>query len=149
VRVTATSAAPLGRTRVPVTVKTDLEQASTISLDLTVDRGIVAEPPLIFYGLLPAEIKTPAQATVALISHAAPFHIKGLGVDEPQLTARLETVHEGSEYRVTVTYSGGWNTGLKKTMLTVTTDDPTQTAIRIPIQAIIQTKVSTLPAAAR
>ena len=49
----------------------------------------------------------------------------------------------GAEYRVTVTYTGGWDTtGLRRQMLTVTTDDPKQPVIEIPVQAAIQAKVA-------
>jgi hypothetical protein len=137
--VTTTPDTPMGRSVVPVVVQTDLPTASLVTLYLTVDRGIVTVPPMVFYGLLPLALKAPSQAAVTLSRRAQPFHIKAISVDDPKLAAKLETVREGEEYRITVTYAGGWETGLVRKTLTVTTDDPKQPVFRIPIQALIQT----------
>ena len=100
---------------------------------------------MLFYGLLPNEIKAPVQAALTLTRRPRPFHVKSISVDDPKLAPRLETVREGAEYRVTVTYAGGWGPGLKRQMLTVTTDDPVQPTLQIPIQAVIQVKATNLP----
>jgi hypothetical protein len=147
VKVTVSPDAPLGRSVVAVAVRTDLEKGGSLSLQVIVNKGIVTEPPVVFYGLVPLEIKSPIQAAVTLTRHSSPFHVKTVSVEDSQLAARLETVHEGTEYRVTVTYAGGWITGLKQTLMTVTTDDPVQPTLKIPVQAVIQTKVTQLPTA--
>src|SRR5438876_10047337 len=54
--VTASPEAPYGRTTVPLVVKTDVEKAGMLTLVLTVDRGIVTTPPVLFYGQLPAKM---------------------------------------------------------------------------------------------
>ncbi len=136
--VTVTPEAPLGRSVVPVVVRTDTEKANMVTLVLTVDRGIVAVPPMVFYGLLPPKSTTPTQAAITISRHNGHFHVKEATVDDPKLEAWLETVHAGEEYRVTVTYAGGWETGLVKKTLTVITDDPKQPVLKIPIQAVVQ-----------
>jgi len=145
VRVTSTPQAPFGRSTVPVTVRTDQENASRITLLMTVDKGIVAEPPIVFYGLVPNEIKNPVQAAITLSRRSSPFRVTSVSVDDSKLSARLETVREGSEYRIVVTYAGGWNTGLMKSMLKVATDDKAQPLLEVPVQAVVQTKVVTVP----
>src|SRR6266567_945678 len=140
--VTATTDTPMGRQMVPLVVRTDLQKGGMLTFLLTVDRGIVIVPPSLFYGILPRELKVPAQATVTITRRSPDFHVKSLAVDDPKLETKLETVREGAEYRVTVTYTGGWETGLKRHTLTVTTDDPKQPEIKIPVQAVVQAQLA-------
>jgi hypothetical protein len=143
--VTAMPDAPLGRSKVAVVVWTDLQQGGALTFILTVDRGIVAIPPVVFYGIVPREMKTPRQATVTILRNSTPFHVKSVAVSDPHLAAKLETVRDGAEYRVTVSYAGGWDTGRRQQTLTVTTDDPKQPVIEIPVQAFVQAKIAKVP----
>jgi len=140
--VTAMPDAPLGRSKAAVVVWTDLQQGGALTFIFTVDRGIVAIPPMVFCGIVPHEMKTPRQAAVTILRTSTPFHVKSVAVSDPHLAAKLETVRDGAEYRVTVTYAGGWDTGRRQQTLSVTTDDPKQPVIEIPVQAIIRAKIS-------
>jgi Protein of unknown function (DUF1573) len=140
--VTAMPDAPLGRSTVPVVVWTDLEKAGIVTFVITVERGIVTVPAMILYGTLPHEMKTPPQAIVTIRRSSTPFHVKRVAVDDPHLVATLETVRDGAEYRVTVTYAGGWDAGPRRQTLTVTTDDPKQPVIQIPVQAVVQETIA-------
>lgn len=146
VSVTATTDTPLGRSTVPVVVRTDMEKGAMLTLVLTLDRGIVTAPPLVFFGLLPKELKQPALAMVTVTREAEPFHVTGVTVDDPKLQPKLETVREGAEYRITVTYAGGWDLGVANKTLTVTTDDAKQPILKIPVQAVVQEKAVDAPA---
>jgi hypothetical protein len=141
--VTATMETPFGRSTVPLVVRTDLQKGGMLTFVLTVDRGIVIVPPMIFYGMLPHHIKVPPQATVTITRISPAFHVKSVTADDPKLAPRLETVRDGAEYRVTVTYAGGWEIGLKRQTLTILTDDPKQPEIKIPIQAVVQADLAT------
>jgi hypothetical protein len=143
--VTAAPDAPLGRSKAAVVVWTDMPQDGALTFYLTVDRGIVPIPPAVFYGILPHELTTPQQATVTIVRNSAPFHVKSAAVSDPHLSSQLETVRDGAEYRVTVTYTGGWETGRRQQTLTVTTDDPKQPVIEVPVQAIVQARVAKAP----
>jgi hypothetical protein len=136
VTVTATTDTPAGRNVIPVTVQTDLPKGAMRMLMVTVDRGIVTVPPMVFYGILPPKLQAPMQAAISLSRHSGPFHVTEATADDPKLQVKLETVREGAEYRVTVTYPGGC--GLVRKTLTIKTDDPKQQVITIPIQAVIQ-----------
>jgi hypothetical protein len=46
---------------------------------------------------------------------------------------------------VTVIYAGGWDTGVRRQTLTVTTDDPKQPVIEIPVRAVVQAKIAHAP----
>lgn len=63
--------------------------------------------------------------------------ITGVSVDDPKLEAKLLTLREGEEYRVVLTYTGGWDGGLVRRTLTIATDDPKQPEIRIPVEAVL------------
>jgi hypothetical protein len=148
--ITAMPDAPLGRSKVAVVVWTDLQQGGALTFIITVDRGIVPIPPMVFYGFVPHEMKAPQQASVTILRNATPFHVKSVAVSDPHLAAKLETVRDGAEYRVTVTYAGGWDTGRRQQTLTVTTDDPKQPVIEIPVQAFVQAQIaSATPTATR
>ena len=54
-------------------------------------------------------------------------------------------MRDGAEYRVTVTYAGGWDATTQRHTLSVTTDDPKQPVIEIPVQAAIQAKIAHAP----
>jgi Protein of unknown function (DUF1573) len=140
--VTAMPDAPPGRSTVPVVVWTDVEKGGILTFIITVERGIVTVPAMVFYGILPCEMKTPRQATVTILRNSTPFHVKSVTVNDPNLVPTLETVRDGAEYRVTVTYAGGWDAGPRRQTLTVTTDDPKQPVIQIPIQAVVQAKIA-------
>ena len=143
--VTATTDAPMGRSKAAVVVWTDLPQDSALTLFITVDRGIVPIPPMVFYGFVPHDMKSPQHASVTIVRNAAPFHVKSVAVSDPHLAAKLETVRDGAEYRVTVTYAGGWDAGRRLQTLTVTTDDPKQPVIEVPVQAFVQATVAKAP----
>jgi hypothetical protein len=100
---------------------------------------------MVFYGMLPRDIKSPSLAAVTISRQSGGFHIMETTLDDPKLAAKLETVRDGAEYRVTVTYAGGWEPGFIRKTLTVTTDDPRQSVIKIPVQAVVQIDPSTLP----
>jgi hypothetical protein len=143
--VTAMPDAPLGRSTVPVVVWTDLEKGGILTFIVAVERGIVTVPPMVSYGIVPHEMKTPRQASVMILRNSTPFHVKSVAVNDPDLAPKLETVRDGAEYRVTVTYAGGWDTGLQRQTLTVTTDDPKQPVIEIAVQAHVQAKIAHAP----
>jgi hypothetical protein len=140
--ITALPDAPLGCTMVPVQVWTDVPHDEALTFDIMVERGIVAIPPLVFYGILPKATKAPQQVAVTILRDTASFHVKSLAVNDPHLTPKLETVRDGAEYRVTITYAGGWDPGVRRQMLTVATDDPQQPVIEIPVEAIIQANIA-------
>jgi hypothetical protein len=136
--VTATTDTPMGRSPTPILVKTDLPKSGDLVLTVIVDRGIVTTPPLVYWPLPPGELKAPMQGVVTISRQQHPFHIKSVSVDDPKLQTKLETARDGQEYRVTVTYAGGWTEDRTQKTLTVTTDDPKQPELKIPVVAIVQ-----------
>ncbi len=138
VAVTTTADTPLGRSSACISLRTDLEKAGSLSLLLMVDRGIVAAPPELFLGVLPGQLTAATRGVVTLSRRSGSFHVTGVTADDPKLKARLETIRAGAEYRITVTYATGRDAMQHRRTLTVTTDDPKQPLLRIPVEGIVQ-----------
>lgn len=136
--VTATPEAPIGRSLAVVVVRTDVPKKPEQRLALIVHRGIVTMPPSVFWSIPASGKSTPLQSSVTISRQAGRFHVTGVTSDDPKLQGKLESIREGAEYRLTVTYSGNWEPGPARKTLTVTTDDPEQPVLKIPIQAVIQ-----------
>jgi hypothetical protein len=147
IAITATADTPLGRTTAPVVVRTDVPKAENQTLVLILDRGIVAQPSMVFWSVPPGQLASPLQNVVTISRRGGKFHVTGATVDDPKVTAKLETAREGLEYRVSVTYAGGWDAGMVQKTLTLTTDDPKQPIIKVPVQALIQKLPAVRPAA--
>jgi hypothetical protein len=135
--VTASTETPLGRSAVPVIVQTDLASTPRLTLMVNVERGIVSMPPLLFWSLGSGPVELPVRGAVLLSRQKGAFHVTGVAVDDEKLEAKLETLKNGREYRVLITYHGGWEAGLVRKTLTVTTDDPKQPQIRVPVQVAL------------
>jgi hypothetical protein len=80
----------------------------------------------------------PAASVVMITRQKGAFHVTRATMDDSEVQAELEAVQEGQQYRVTLTYAGGWEPGLRQKVLVVTTDDPKQREIRIPVQVMVQ-----------
>jgi hypothetical protein len=128
----------MGRSPSPVLVQTDLPKAGNVTLTLIVDRGIVTTPPMVYWSIPPGELKAPVSGAVTILRQQSTFHVKSVAVDDPKLQTRLETVRDGQEYRVTVTYAGGWTEDRVQKTLTVTTDDAKQPELKIPVLGTVQ-----------
>ncbi len=137
-KTTVTENAPWGRSAIPVLIRTDIEEATNLNLTLIVDRGIITTPPLVYFNLPSGKLPEPPKATVSLQRQKGAFHVKTVTVDDPNVRASVVVVHEGQEYQVTVSYVGRWEPGRMQSTVTVTTDDPKQPEINIPVQAILQ-----------
>src|SRR2546422_1110663 len=130
--------APRGRAPALGGVGTRGPKAENLALTLIVDRGIVTTPPMVFWPQLSQEMKAPAQTAVMMVRQKGAFHVTGATVDDPKLQTKLQTIQEGQQYQISLTYAGGWEPGLVKKTLTVTTDDPKQPTIKVPLQAMVQ-----------
>ena len=111
-------------------------QVSATAAATTPDMPYEAVPN--FFQAPPGDLPTPQQATVTLLRQKGAFHLKGATLDDPKLQAKVETVRDGQEYRITVSYAGGWEAGVVQKQLTITTDDPKQPEMKIPVHAMVQ-----------
>jgi hypothetical protein len=143
--VTLTPEIPWGRTPTPIIVRTDLKKSSNLTLTLIVDRGIVTTPPMVFFTPLPGAVSQPQQVMLTISRPKGVFHLKAASIDDPKLKAKVEAVRDGQEYRVTVSYLGGWTAGVINRTLKLTTDDPKQPELQIPVHGLVQQVAAPTP----
>jgi hypothetical protein len=135
-QVSITPDAPLGHLQATIAVVTDSEVTPRIRLTITGEKGIGVSPSAVFLGLIP-ENSTSAHEEVLLTKSGGQFAIKSAASDDPSVRVAVEPVKEGSRYRLVATYTGGRKIGLLKQMITVTTDDPRQPVLKIPVEGVI------------
>ena len=92
-------------------------------------------PPSLYLGAIDSTTALPVMQTVTLMKNDGAFHIRKVASDDPKLQIQQETVKDGSQYRLTVTYKGGWPAGAVRGNISVETDDPRQSTIEIPVTA--------------
>jgi Protein of unknown function (DUF1573) len=134
--VTIAPDAPLGHLQGMVSVTTSSTVVPRVNLIVTGEKGISVSPQLVFWGVLP-DGKAPAHEELTLTKHGGRFRIKKVESDDPLIKVKVEPVEAGTRYKLLVTYGGGWKSGLVRQNLTVTTDDPRQPVLKIPVQAVI------------
>lgn len=127
--------APIGRAVLPVTVFTSSPREPQIAIYVSCEKGILAVPFSLYMGAISSRTTLPLSQTVMLLKRDGAFHIQKIDTDDPRLAVRQETVQDGAQYRLTVTYRGGWTTGSILSRVTVTTDDPRQPKVVIPVMA--------------
>jgi hypothetical protein len=143
--VTVSPEAPVGRRAVHLAVRTDSEKVGTLKLTLMIERGILTMPPSVYWGTIPQVLTEPRKSVLTVSQSARSFHVTGVTADDPNLQTKLETVRDGHEYRIIVTYAGGWEGGSVQTSLTITTDDPRQPVLTVPVQATVQHRTAQAP----
>jgi hypothetical protein len=107
-----------------ITIETDLENMPVIYLATIgfVHQRVSMNPRLVVIPTPPltGEVR---RKMIVKAEKGATFHIKEVTVANPQVHTQVETVREGSEYRVWLTVPPG-RTVTKAAKITVTTDDP-------------------------
>jgi hypothetical protein len=133
--VTIQPSAPLGRSNLSVTLFTSSKREPQISIPLTCEKGILLAPASLYLGAISPATKLPVTQVVTLSKREGKFRVTKVESSDPNLEVRDETVQEGSQYRLTVTYRGGWPAGAARAKLMIETDDPRQPRLEIPVIA--------------
>ena len=137
VNVTVGPEAPMGRSAFILSVKTTSPKEPQSNITVLTEKGVMVTPVNLFFGTITPKTVTPMNQVVMLQKHTGDFHIKEVKSEDPHVQVKQDTVKDGSDYRLTVTYIGGWPTGAVRSSITVTTDDPKQSTITIPINAVV------------
>lgn len=134
--VSVTPDAPPGHLQANLAVTTNSEKVPRVGLVVTGEKGIAVSPRTVYWGGV-SESSAVAREEIMLIKRGGRFAIKSVTAADPALRAAVETVSDGSQYRVVVTYLGGWKAGRQSTTLAIQTDDPAQPEIVIPVRAVV------------
>lgn len=132
--------APTGRSAFLVTVMTTSPKEPQINITTVCEKGIVVMPPSLYMGNITPSTALPLTTMFTLSRGAGAFHIKKVSTDDPNLQIKQEAVQEGRQYRLTVTYKGGWAAGNIRSKITVQTDDPQQSEFEVPVMGQVSAR---------
>jgi len=134
--VSVTPDAPPGHLQANLAVITTSKTTPRLGLVVTGEKGIAVTPRTVYWGGI-TETSAVAREEVMLIKRGGRFAVRSVTCADPAVRTAVETVTDGSQYRVLVSYAGGWKAGRQFTTLKITTDDPAQPEIVIPVQALV------------
>ena len=124
-----------GRSAATVIVKTSDPKFPTVRHVMFAQKGIAAMPASVFFGDLG---KAEREATLLLTRPNKPFKILKIESDSANVNGRAVPTQGEWEYKIIATYSGKAPEGDFRATLTITTDDPKQPKIRVPVMGIVK-----------
>lgn len=139
VKLTFDESTPKGRFGLSLRIKSTSKREPNFNLPLTFEKGIYPLPPSMYIGSIKNDTKLPIVRSILVVGKAKPFKILEATCTDSNVTLAVAESKPGHEYKVTVTYAGGWPAGMINRMIVLKTDDPTQPAIEIPIMANVLT----------
>ncbi|MFZ4507546.1 MAG: DUF1573 domain-containing protein [Fimbriimonas sp.] len=126
---------PPGLNTIAVVASTTDSLFPTIRTNLTIQQGIVALPPLVFWG----ELGPTPRKTQAIVSRpGGPFSIRKVTVNSEHLQVSANLNFPSSEHKISISYNGKAPSGAFRATVTVETNDPDQPEIKIAVEATIQ-----------
>ena len=125
---------PPGRAGVNVVVKTNDPDWPAIRSSFSVQRGIISLPITVYFGEIS---KNPTRAWTLITRPGRPFKITKVDCDSQFFKGQVEATKEG-DYKLIVQYLGGSDFGDIRARMTLSTDDPSQPTVEIPVQALVR-----------
>lgn len=123
-----------GRAPGRVMLRTDDPKFPSIGANFYVQEGIVAMPDSLYFG----EVSS-GQIVKSLISRpGVPYKIIQATSSNPHFSVKVETIHEGWDYRIAVSYDGKARSGTFEETVILKTDDPKQAQIKIPFRGTVR-----------
>jgi len=135
--LTFQEATPTGRSVFPVTLFTSSPREPQAFITVICEKGILAMPTVLYLGIITPTTSLPLSQTTILVKRHGTFRIRKIASNDPNLAVKQETIQDGAQYRLTVTYKGGWSVGPIQSRITVETDDPHQPQVVIPVNASV------------
>lgn len=118
-----------------IMIATDDPTFPQIADQVIVQKGIIALPPNVFL----AEIgKAPRKRSFFVTRRGKPFKILGAEADSERLKVSYEPTQTPGEFLVTVAYDGKAPKGDYHATVTITTDDPKQKTILVPVAGTVR-----------
>lgn len=124
---------PPGETICRVVLRTSSTVEPEIHLTVRCRKGIIAAPRSIALGVVPSTPARPLVRMVTLTRTDGEFKVLNARATDPNLRVTVKRLSDGPVYRITLTYTSGWPSGIIQRLLIVETDDPAQKNIMIPI----------------
>lgn len=135
-RITVDKGIPAGRFPLTVNVSTDHKVFTDLRQTVYVQTGIIALPNQVYLGEIS---RAPRRGSFFLSRPGKPFAIKSVGTNlRFAKTSYIPTSAARDEYRVFVELDGSQPEGDLVGSIKVTTDDPAQKTIEVPIRAVVR-----------
>jgi len=133
--ITISPDAPLGRSAFLVTANTNSSKEPQINVSVQCEKGIIVTPVSVYMGSIMPNTQLPVEQIVTMVKRGGTFHIKKIENEDPNIQIREESLENGSQHRLILTYNGGWQPGAIRRTLKVETSDPKQPTIEIQVFA--------------
>ena len=130
-----------GRTSFLVALNTSSPIDPQVNVLVVCEKGILTTPPCSYLGALGPATPLPVRQVVTLSRGSGAFRIKSASTGDPRLQVRVSPIRDGAEYRLDLTYLGGWPAGSVNARVTVETDDPLQPTIIVPVTGTVSEKL--------
>lgn len=136
--VNITADQPVGRNFQALTLSTGNSKEPSAMIQLILEKGIVFQPQAVYMGVVDPQPAQQVDRIITVSKKGGLFKIVKVEPDDPNIITQLTTVTEGKEYRITISYKGGWASGFINKKVVITTDDPKQTSLIVPVQASVR-----------
>ncbi|MCX7925314.1 MAG: DUF1573 domain-containing protein [Fimbriimonadales bacterium] len=135
VTITINPDAPPGRNTILATARTNSTAMPQVNIALNYEKGIVVTPTTVFFGAINSATPLPIERIVTVSRSDKGFQVKKFEIDDPNIEVKHEATEDGKQHRFILRYKGGWPTGTVRKNLTIETDDPQQSTLRVSIMA--------------
>jgi hypothetical protein len=123
-----------GRQAFSLVLDTDDKNLPKLNLALFAQKGIAVLPEQeIYFG----QLTTPTAAKLTLSRPNHGFHVLKVRSTNPHFVATDLVSQKGTEHAMTVKYDGNADAGILKATLIITTDDPAQRLIKVPMSGTV------------
>lgn len=124
-----------GRASAALTIKTTNNIFPLVRGLVQVQKGIVALPERVYLGEIP---KSTNLGMFILSKPEVPFKITKIETDNPHIKATFKPLKGEWEYRIDVEISSKVDFGFLNANIIVTTDDPNQPQVVVPLEAVVR-----------
>lgn len=125
---------PAGRVQASLQVKTDDPDYPVVLANVPVQSGIAAVPASLYLGNL---ARTPRRAAFLVSRPGQAFRVTGVKPSSPHLRAEALPYRDAGDFRVVVEVLPSAPSGNFEAEVVVSTDDPAQPTIRVPVTALV------------
>lgn len=132
IQVLGTPNLPPGRVMANLMIQTDHPIWTEIPWGFEVQKGIAAFPPAIYFG----EIRSAGEATMTLSRPGKAFAVTSIRTSSNHFKASQRPGLRKGDIQITVAYDGKLPAGDISQTMTITTDDPKQKEIVVPLSGV-------------
>lgn len=133
VRLSVATDAPFGRTGVTITVHTTSPSWPTHIVRLSCEKGIVAAPATVSFGVVRPSTKLPLTRNLLVKSREGGVKLLSIESTDPHVEVRVTTLRDGAYHLLKLAYQGGGPLGRQQAVLRIQTDQPSQSQLEVPI----------------